>query len=88
MEFGAIEFTEPSLVWYFRRQIHGFMTPLNRKEAGEFMNRAGPRFIIMPTKSVPEIFPAIDGAWRTYRTNGFNVPKGQRVDLTMLLKPD
>jgi 4-amino-4-deoxy-L-arabinose transferase-like glycosyltransferase len=88
MEFGAIEFTEPSLVWYFRRQIHGFMTPLNRKEAREFMNRGGPRFIVMPTKSVPEIFPAIDGAWRTYRTNGFNVPKGQRVDLTMLLKPD
>lgn len=88
MEFGAVEFTEPSLVWYFRSQIHGFMTPLNRKEAGEFMDRAGSRFIVMPTKSVPEIFPVIDGAWHTYRTSGFNIPKGRRVDLTMLLKPD
>src|SRR5213595_2368110 len=67
MEFGAIDFTEPSLVWYFRSQIQGFMTPLNRKQAGEFMNRAGPRFIVMPTQSASEIFPAIARAWRSYR---------------------
>ncbi len=40
MEFGAVEFTEPSLVWYFRDHIHGFMTPLKRKDAAEFMSRA------------------------------------------------
>ena len=88
MEFGAVDFTEPSLVWYFRDRIHGFMTPLKRKEAGEFMSRSGSRLIVVPTASVAEIFPNIDASWRSYRARGFNIPKGRRVDLTMLLKPE
>src|SRR5207248_11601556 len=55
MEFGALEFTEPSLVWYFRDKVRGFMTPLKRKEASEFMSRKGSRFIVLPTTSVAEI---------------------------------
>ncbi len=88
MEFGAVDFTEPSLVWYFRSRIHGFMTPLKRKEAGEFMSRPGARFVVLPTKMVSETFPNIDAFWRSYREIGFNIAKGQKVDLTMLLKTD
>ena len=86
MEFGAVDFTEPSLVWYFRAQVGGFMTPLKRKDAGEFMSRSGSRFIVLPTAAVAEIFPNVDGTWRSYRARGFNIPKGRRVDLTMLVK--
>ena len=86
MEFGAVDFVEPSLVWYFRGRIHGFMTPLKRKEAGEFMNRDGSRFIVLPTASVSNVFPNLDTSWRGYRVQGFNVAKGQQVDLTMLMK--
>jgi 4-amino-4-deoxy-L-arabinose transferase-like glycosyltransferase len=86
MEFGAVEFTEPSLVWYCRDRIHGFMTPLKRKDASAFMSRSGSRFIVLPTASATEIFPNGDASWRSYRAIGFNIPKGQRVDLTMLLK--
>src|SRR4029077_2414875 len=57
IEFGAIEFSEPSLVWYFRNKVRGFMTPLKRKDASEFMSRDGSRFIVLPTASVAEIFP-------------------------------
>ncbi len=88
MEFGAIDFTEPSLVWYFRKHIHGFMTPLKRKEAAEFMARPGARFVVLPTKSVSNVFPDGNSSWRSYRADGFNVAKGQRVDVTMLLKPE
>ena len=88
MEFGAVDFTEPSLVWYFRSRVHGFLTPLKRKEAAEFMGRSGARFVVLPTKFVSEIFPNVDVSWRSYRESGFNVAKGQRVDLTMLLKPE
>jgi len=88
MEFGALEFTEPSLVWYFRNKVRGFMTPLKRKDASEFMSRGGSRFIVLPTASVAEIFPNVDTSWRSYRERGFNIPKGRRVDLTMLLKPN
>jgi 4-amino-4-deoxy-L-arabinose transferase-like glycosyltransferase len=88
MEFGAIDFTEPSLVWYFRDSIRGFMTPLKHKEACEFMSRSGSRFIVLPTASMTEIFPNVDASWQSYRAKGFNIPKGRRVDLTMLLKPE
>jgi len=88
MEFGAVDFTEPSLVWYFRNKVRGFMTPLKRKDASEFMSRGGSRFIVLPTASVAELFPNIDASWRSYRARGFNIPKGRRVDLTMLLKPE
>jgi len=88
MEFGAVEFAEPSLVWYFRDRIHGFMTPLKRKEVTEFMSRPGGRFVVLPTKSVSETLSNTDGSGRSYRTKGLNVAKGQRVDLTMLVKPD
>jgi 4-amino-4-deoxy-L-arabinose transferase-like glycosyltransferase len=88
MEFGAIEFSEPSLVWYFRDRVRGFMTPLKRKDASEFMSRDGSRFMVLPTASVAEVFPNVDASWSSYRARGFNIPKGRRVDLTMLLKPE
>jgi 4-amino-4-deoxy-L-arabinose transferase-like glycosyltransferase len=88
MEFAAVEFTEPSLVWYFRDRIHGFMTPLKRKEAAEFMSRPGARFVVLPTKMVSETFPNIGASWASYHEIGFNVAKGQKVDLTMLLKTE
>jgi 4-amino-4-deoxy-L-arabinose transferase-like glycosyltransferase len=86
MDFAAVEFTEPSLVWYFRDRIHGFMTPLKRKDAAEFMSRSGARFVVLPTESVNNVFSNVDTSWRSYRTHGLNAAKGQRVDLTMLLK--
>jgi hypothetical protein len=86
MEFAAVDFTEPSLVWYFRDNVRGFMTPLKRKDASEFMSRGGSRFIVLPTASVAEIFPSVDASWRSYRARGFNIAKGRRVDLTMLVK--
>jgi hypothetical protein len=88
MEFGAVEFTEPSLVWYFRDRIHGFMTPLKRKEAAEFMSLPGARFVVLPTKVVSETFPNIGASWSSYHEIGFNVAKGQKADLTMLLKTE
>jgi len=89
MEFGAVDFTEPSLIWYFRDRIHGFMTPLKRKEAAEFMRRPGVRFVVLQTKSVSEVFQNVDTSWRSYHVSGFNFVHGfRRIDLTMLLKPE
>ena len=88
MEFGAIDFTEPSLVWYFRDRVRGFMTPLKGKDTAEFMSRPGARFVVLPTELVNKVFPNVDASWRSYHANGLNVAKGQRVDLTMLVKLD
>jgi len=88
MEFGALDYQEPSLVWYFRARVHGFFTPQNKKTAAEFMTKAGPRFLILPTNAVAEIFPTPPANWTTYSTTGFNIAKGKQIDLTLVLKPE
>jgi 4-amino-4-deoxy-L-arabinose transferase-like glycosyltransferase len=88
MEFGAVDFQEPSLVWYFRSRAKGWMTPLKQKNVGEFMNRAGSRFVILPTADATEIFSNLPSSWKTFSTSGFNIAKGKHVDLTLVLKPD
>jgi 4-amino-4-deoxy-L-arabinose transferase-like glycosyltransferase len=88
MEFGAVDFEEPSLVWYFRSRVKGFLTPLHKKDASDFMAKAGPRFVILPTALVAKIFSNQPSNWRTFSTHGFNIPKGKDVDLTLVLKPE
>jgi 4-amino-4-deoxy-L-arabinose transferase-like glycosyltransferase len=88
MEFGAVDFQEPSLVWYFRTRVQGWMTPLNQKNAGEFMAKSGGRFVVMPTAAADKTFPTPPSNWNTFSTRGFNVVKGKHVDLTLVLKPE
>ncbi len=88
MEFGAIDFQEPSLVWYFRSRTHGWMTPLNQKNVGEFMAKSGGRFVVMPPAVMDKAFPSPPANWNTFSTGGFNVAKGKHVDLTLVLKPE
>lgn len=88
MEFGANQYSEASLVWYFRSRINGFMTTPSKREAPEFMSKTGPRFVIMPTESVDAVFPNRPAAWKTFSTQGFNIARGKRVDLTLVLKSE
>ena len=87
MQFASVEFDEPSLVWYFRSRVNGFLTPLNKRRATEFMNSSGPHFVVLPTTTATSIFSTPPAEWRFFRTNGFNIAKGKRVDLTLVLKP-
>jgi 4-amino-4-deoxy-L-arabinose transferase-like glycosyltransferase len=88
MQFASVEFEEPSLVWYFRSRVKGFLTPVNKRRASEFMNTPGPRFIVLPTPVAETLFANQPQSWKLYTTSGFNVTKGKRVDLTLVLKPD
>ena len=88
MEFGAIDYQEPSLAWYFRSRVHGWMTPLNEKRADDFMVKDGPRLIILPTDMASKLFPSLPATWKTISISGFNLAKGKRVDLTLVLKPE
>ena len=88
MEFGAVDFQEPSLVWYFRSRIKGWMTPLNSASAAQFMEKNGARFVILPTTVVTKVFPNLPATWKSFSTRGFNIAKGKDVDLTLVLKPD
>ena len=87
MEFGGVEYAEPSLVWYFRRQVKGFFTPLNEKRAVAFMEKAGPRFVVMPTSLARTVF-GNHSDWKTFSTQGINIAKGKHVELTLVLKAE
>jgi hypothetical protein len=86
MQFAAVEFQEPSLVWYFRFRVEGFLTPLKKRRAAEFMSAPDPRFIVLPTPVAGELFANPPASWRFFTINGFNIAKGERVDLTLVLK--
>jgi 4-amino-4-deoxy-L-arabinose transferase-like glycosyltransferase len=88
MQFASVEFEEPSLVWYFRSRVQGFLTPLNKRGAAQFMGETGPRFIILPTAAAGSVFGHAPAGWKFFTTSGFNIAKGKRVDLTLVMKPE
>lgn len=88
MEFGAVKFTEPSVVWYFRSRINGFMTLVNKREAPGFMSKDGSRCLILPSSSMETLFPNRPDNWKTFSTRGFNIAGGKWVELTLLIKPE
>jgi len=88
LQFAAAEFQEPSMVWYFRSRVQGFLTPLNKRRAAEFMSAPDPRFIVLPTPVAGELFANPPESWRFFTVSGFNIAKGKRVDLTLVLKPE
>lgn len=88
MQFAAVEFQEPSLVWYFRSRVQGFLTPLNKRRAAEFMSAPDPRFLVLPTPVAGELFANPPASWRFFTISGFNIVKGKRVDLTLVSKSE
>jgi 4-amino-4-deoxy-L-arabinose transferase-like glycosyltransferase len=88
MQFAAVEFEEPSLVWYFRSRVQSFLTRLNKKNAVDFMSTPGPRFVIVPTSTAGRLFADRPQDWKSFSSHGFNVAKWKFVDLTLVLKPE
>lgn len=88
MQFASVEFEEPSLVWYFRSRVMGFLTRLNKRNAADFMSKPGPRFIILPNSVAATLFSDRPQQWKSFSTRGFNIAKGKQVDLTLVLKSE
>jgi len=88
MEFGAVGYNEPSLVWYFRSRMNGWMRTLDAMSAAQFMEKDGPCFVVLPTKLGAKAFATVPPGWKTFSVRGFNLAKGKHIDLTLVLKPD
>jgi hypothetical protein len=88
MEFASLDYDEPSLVWCFRRKIHGWHHPLPPEDLAPFMAQSGPRLCILPTDQIPGVLHSLPTSWKTCRTAGFNLVHFKRVDLTLVLKPE
>jgi 4-amino-4-deoxy-L-arabinose transferase-like glycosyltransferase len=86
MEFAAVNFEEPSLVWSFRKIVKGFHHALERSQVAGFMMREGPRFCILPAADFAAIEHRLDPRWEKIRHRGFNVANGTWVELVMLVK--
>lgn len=87
-QFGAVDYLEPSLVWYFRSRTNGFLRPLRRNNLSEFMAQPGSRFVVVPTPLAASAVTASPDQLKIFSTRGFNIAKGQKVDLTLVLKPE
>jgi 4-amino-4-deoxy-L-arabinose transferase-like glycosyltransferase len=88
MQFASVDFEEPSLVWYFRAGVKGFLTPLNKHRAVEFMDAPGPRFVVLPMPVAGSAFLNPRQDWKFFSASGFNVAKWKQVNLTLVLKPE
>ena len=87
MDFSASDFEEPSLVWVFRRRIHGYdMGRLPPDEVRKFLAADGPHFVVLPTPLAERLYPTLPSGYRKFSTRGFNLAKGRRVNLTLILK--
>ncbi|MGI8820558.1 MAG: ArnT family glycosyltransferase [Chthoniobacterales bacterium] len=85
-QFGALRYKEPTLVWYFRKQLHGFLMELDEEGVKPFMDAPGPRFVILPTEIAQRMYPVVPKGWKKYTARGLNVARLKPVTLTMLLK--
>jgi 4-amino-4-deoxy-L-arabinose transferase-like glycosyltransferase len=87
MQFAAVDFNEPSLVWYFRSAVRGWLSTVPPRNVQPFMEQTGARFVILPTELAQKLYPTLPVDWKSFSTSGFNIPKGKRVHLTLILKP-
>jgi 4-amino-4-deoxy-L-arabinose transferase-like glycosyltransferase len=90
MKFAALDYKEPSLVWYFRSRVREFMRTweMHPGAVQPFMEQTGPRFVVVPTDVANKIYPRLPDGWKSFSTRGFNAVKGKRSDLTLILKPE
>jgi len=96
MDFAAYDFDAPSLVWHFRSRVHGFLNysrfegrdygTLQPDQVPQFLQRAGPHFVVVPTAVADQLYPKLPNSYRKFSTHGFDIAKGRWVDLTLILK--
>ena len=89
MEFAAVDYDEPSLVWYFRGRVNGYFHSLPPDAIHEFMARPGPRFCVLPVAVADRLFPVLpEKCVVVGDVHGINVVNARGVHLRMILKVD
>jgi 4-amino-4-deoxy-L-arabinose transferase-like glycosyltransferase len=86
MDMGTVDYHEPSLVWLFRKKIHGFDTPMNWKDAEDWMDRPGPRVLVIPVDELGNAFRSINPSWRVVKASGYDVANARSMQLAAVIK--
>lgn len=85
--FATVDFTEPSLVWEFRRGLTNYLEEISVEQARSFLEKPGPRMLIVPTAALNrEPGLSISNAL-AFRAAGIDTARFRRIDLTALVKP-
>jgi 4-amino-4-deoxy-L-arabinose transferase-like glycosyltransferase len=84
MAFASVEYQEPSLVWYLRKQVRACKRQLKARDIASYMKEQGPRFCVMPKRLLEGL--TVDPAWKVVNARGLDVAKGKWVELAMLVK--
>lgn len=85
-EFATVEFNEPSLVWEFREGLTNYMQQLSVEQAGQFLQRAGSRILILPTQQFTGELMNVATNAMTFRSIGIDTARFKRIDLTAVIK--
>jgi hypothetical protein len=83
-EFASVGYNEPSQIWYFRRHVKTWYTPLQPDEVENFMSKPGPRLCVLPpgiAKTVPHAAP-----WDEQNFHGKDIANGRNMTLTLVFK--
>jgi 4-amino-4-deoxy-L-arabinose transferase-like glycosyltransferase len=96
MDFAAYDFDAPSLVWNFRRRVRGFLrynreddrdvATLQPDQIPPFLASPGPHFVVLPSAVADRLYPTLPRGYRKFSTRGFDIAKGRRIDLTLIMK--
>jgi 4-amino-4-deoxy-L-arabinose transferase-like glycosyltransferase len=86
MRIAAVDFQEPSLVWYFRSKSRHQIAVIGERDAPKFLAAEGPRALIIPASRAQEVAAGAGVPLERIESSGFNIAKGHRTRLTMLVK--
>ncbi|MGA3171275.1 MAG: glycosyltransferase family 39 protein [Chthoniobacteraceae bacterium] len=86
MELATVAYHEPSLVWLFRKEILGFQSEIDWKDADNWMHRPGLRVCVIESGLVKKTFRRLDPSWHLVQARGFMFVHGERVELTAIIK--
>ena len=91
-EFALVDFQEPNAIWEMRRVAKGYAKVIPASDVPSFLSQAGPHAVIEITDNNEllladtQLYPD-NIHWKTFEAGGFNVAKGDFLDLMLIVKP-
>jgi hypothetical protein len=86
-QFASVEFEEPSLVWYFRSRVQGFLTAQQKRMQSTSPIEVRTAFKLCQRICCGDTLGIRRRDWKMFSTRGWQCGQGKFVDLTLVLKP-
>jgi len=87
MVMGVVQFSEPSLIWEFRRVVTNRVEMLSLPQATEFLRQNPPRILVLPTQELRGPLYELATNAIQVRAAGIDTVQFKNWDLTAVVKP-